>query len=113
MVWSVEIRSAGRTARVRGSISLNLVPSPSLESMIMEPFKLSILVLTTSSPTPRPDTSVAFLAVDTPEAKMRSIASASVSFAAAWAEISPFLTAESLMALGSSPLPSSCMAITM
>ena len=47
-------------ARVRGSLMVQVEPTPSLVLTPTSPLRASILDLTTSRPTPLPDTSVTF-----------------------------------------------------
>ena len=58
--------STGRIASVRGRLMMKVVPLPRLERMSMEPLSFWILVRTTSMPTPRPDTSEIWLAIEKP-----------------------------------------------
>ena len=44
-------------ARVRGTLISSRVPLPQVESMRTEPLRLTMLVFTTSMPTPRPEMS--------------------------------------------------------
>ncbi len=66
-----------------------------------------MLVLTTSIPTPRPETSVTSVLVEKPGAKIRFNASESDSLSAALSSIRPFDTANVRNLSGSIPLPSS------
>jgi hypothetical protein len=57
-------------ARVSGRRMLNVVPLPSSDCISTCPYSASMLLFTTSMPTPRPDTSVTVLAVDEPGANV-------------------------------------------
>ena len=60
----------GRTARVMGTLRRNSLPVPGSECTSTRPRTAARLVRTTSSPTPRPDTSDTAAAVDSPERKI-------------------------------------------
>ncbi len=62
--------SAGMMARVRGIRIRMVVPTPRWVETSTVPPILSMLVLTTSIPTPRPDTMVIEGAVEIPGTKM-------------------------------------------
>ncbi|MNN73539.1 hypothetical protein D3C81_1896640 [compost metagenome] len=64
--------------KVSGSCTENLVPLPGLDSTATTPPRDSILVLTTSRPTPRPEMSEILSAVLKPEANRRAATSSSV-----------------------------------
>ena len=68
-------RSAGMIARVSGILILSVVPDPGRFTRSRVPPIFSILVRTTSIPTPRPETLVTFAAVENPGAKMRFVRS--------------------------------------
>ncbi len=57
-------------ARVKGSLRVISVPTPSLLEISMVPRKVSMVRLTTSMPTPRPETLVTSLLVEKPGWKM-------------------------------------------
>ena len=57
-------------ARVSGILIRNLVPLPSTDDSSIVPPIFSMLVRTTSIPTPRPDTDVTLAAVENPGLKM-------------------------------------------
>ena len=71
-----ETRNSGKTARFSGRRSRKVVPVPSLLSMMMVPLSSStMLFLTTSMPTPRPDRSVMIGLVLKPGIKIRLVIS--------------------------------------
>ncbi len=70
--------SAWIIARVSGRRIIKLLPSPSFVFASISPPSASILVLTTSSPTPRPDTSDMISAVEKLGLNNRSMTSLSV-----------------------------------
>ena len=94
-------------ASVRGSRRVRRVQRPSSESMETWPFIFSTLFLTTSMPTPLPETLVTEAAVLSPAAKTRPMASRADSVAISASVISPFSRAFFLTASTSMPLPSS------
>ena len=57
-------------APVSGNAIEMRVPAPGSEAISMRPFNFWMLLLTTSMPTPRPDTSVTSAAVENPGAKI-------------------------------------------
>ena len=65
-------------ASVSGRRTLTLMPKPSDDSISTDPPSAVMLRLTTSIPTPRPETSVTTSAVEKPGAKIRFQTSASV-----------------------------------
>ncbi|EKD83147.1 MAG: hypothetical protein ACD_39C00859G0001 [uncultured bacterium] len=67
----VERMSEGIMARVRGSLIRKEEPLPSSEMISTLPPRLSMLALTTSMPTPRPESSETCSAVDRPGRKTR------------------------------------------
>ena len=98
-------------ASVSGILMVKVVPRPSCVLMSMTPPISSILVFTTSMPTPRPDTEVTAFAVEKPGWKMNFATWASVILS-----ISDWLatlrsTALRRMAARSRPLPSSAISI--
>jgi len=58
-------------ARVRGSLRIIVEPTPTSDSTVIEPRNLATLVLTTSIPTPLPDTLVTTSAVEKPGWKIK------------------------------------------
>ena len=98
-------------ASVSGILIFSVVPTPTLLVTSTVPPIFSTLVLTTSMPTPRPDTFVTFSAVLKPAAKIRLIASRSPMRAAASAVIRPFSTAFRFSRSGSMPAPSSTISM--
>ncbi len=94
-------------ASVRGILIVNLLHLPVSKSTSTFPPSFSMLVLTTSIPTPLPESPSTSLAVEKPESNISSTASWSLREAAASASIIPRLTASSLILSGFSPLPSS------
>ncbi|MNE06566.1 hypothetical protein D3C80_991580 [compost metagenome] len=98
---------------VRGMRMVKRVPCPSTEVSSTAPPMASILVRTTSMPTPRPDTAVTEAAVEKPGRKISWRASASL-MVAAWAGvISPASTALSRRRAAGRPRPSSAISIRM
>ena len=79
----------------------------------MIPFSFSILVLTTSIPTPRPDTFVTFAAVENPGLKISPNASFSLIASASRSVMMPFSIDLDLSMSASKPLPSSTISTTM
>ena len=59
-------------ASVSGILMRNKVPCPSVLVKLTEPFKASTFFLTTSMPTPRPDSPVTCSAVEKPGKKISS-----------------------------------------
>ena len=94
-------------AIVRGSLSVMVVPFPFVLSISIDPCRASMPRLTTSMPTPRPDTLVTSFAVEKPGARIRAKSSRSGRMASA--EIMPRSTALARMASLSSPAPSSAI----
>ena len=104
--------SAWMIASVRGRRMVQVLPSPSLDFTSTSPLKDSILDFTTSSPTPRPDTSVTCFAVEKLGRNSRLIISLSAILAACSGVTVPRSTAFALTASTSIPLPSSLTSIT-
>ena len=77
----LEMMRAGMMARVRGILILRVVPLPKRLDTPTVPPIFSMFVLTTSIPTPRPETFVTLSAVEKPGSKMRLQISLSVSCA--------------------------------
>ena len=82
-------------ASVRGSLIRKSVPLPTSDLISTLPPRRSRLVLTTSMPTPRPEMSVTFSAVDRPGRKMRATLSWSDMPRSFSAVISPLARADS------------------
>jgi hypothetical protein len=61
----------GMIARVSGTLITTREPWPLVENTFTVPLSWEILVLTTSMPTPRPDTSEISVLVEKPGAKIR------------------------------------------
>ena len=99
-------------ASVSGSLIINALPSPSFVLTSISPPSDSIFVLTTSRPTPLPDTSVTCFAVEKLGLNKRSIIYLSVMTSACSGVIVPFSIALSLIFSTSIPLPSSFTSIT-
>ena len=99
--------SAGTMASVSGRRMMMRVPWPSRLSSSTWPPNFSMLVLTTSIPTPRPEMSLTAAAVENPAAKMSWSASESVIRDAWSAVMMPFSMALDLSRSGSMPPPSS------
>ena len=87
------ITRPGMMASVRGIFSLTVVPSPGRLKTSTTPPIFSIWDLTTSMPTPRPETLVTVWAVENPGWKIRFSASRSLSFSACSGRRRPFSTA--------------------
>ena len=100
-------------ASVSGILTVKLVPSPLVEVTSTVPPICSILVRTTSMPTPRPDTLVTLAAVEKPGAKMKRWICASDIFSISASVASPFASAVALIFSVSRPRPSSVMPIMM
>jgi len=94
-------------ASVSGKRTIKVVPSPSFVRTSTSPPSASILDFTTSSPTPRPEISVIFFAIEKLGRNKRLIISFWLMFSACSAVITPRSTALSLTAATSIPLPSS------
>ena len=94
-------------ARVSGILILKVVPMPASVLRSTVPPIRSTLVLTTSMPTPRPDTLLTLAAVEKPGLKMRLTISCSLILATCSAVTTPFSTALAARACASIPLPSS------
>ncbi|OPZ24954.1 MAG: hypothetical protein BWZ01_02710 [Deltaproteobacteria bacterium ADurb.BinA179] len=92
-------------ARVKGSFRVIVVPLPRTEAISTVPPKDSMLLVTTSMPTPLPDTLDIDFAVEKPGVSMSS--KRSFSLIAASGLMSPFSMALDLMASVSRPAPSS------
>ena len=58
-------------ASVSGRLILNTLPAPCSERISTAPRRRSMFFLTTSMPTPRPETSVTTLAVENPGSMIR------------------------------------------
>ena len=87
-----------------------MVPQPRRERTSMQPCKASLLFLTTSRPTPRPEMSVTWSAVEKPGAKINCQMSDSDR---PWAELmSPCAKALWTIFSSSSPCPSSSSSMT-
>ena len=99
-------------ARVRGSLTINVLPSPSFVLTSTSPPRASILDFTTSRPTPLPDTSVIFSDVEKLGRKSKSIISLSVIASACSDVIVPFSIALLRTFSTSIPLPSSPTSMT-
>ena len=77
-------------ASVSGILMVTVEPSPATDLMSMVPPIWSILVRTTSMPTPRPETEVTAAAVEKPGAKMNLWIWASVIFSSSASVTRPF-----------------------
>ena len=89
---------------------MNLVPTPCTVSTSTRPFSRSMDFSTTSSPTPRPETSVIASRVEKPWAKMSCTTSRSESASSPFS--SPRATALACTRAASMPAPSSMIVIT-
>ena len=94
-------------ARVRGILIFSVVPWPGVLCMSIVPPIFSMLVLTTSMPTPRPEMLVIRSAVLKPGRKINCIRSWSPIRAACSREISPRSRALRVIRSTSMPAPSS------
>ena len=102
---------AATMASVSGILMVKVVPRPAVVAMSIRPPMVSMLVLTTSMPTPRPETEVTAAAVENPAWKMNLATWASViRSTSAWAT-SPRSTAFWRIAARLRPLPSSAISI--
>lgn len=97
--------------KVNGSCMENMDPCPTFESMDTDPPNDSIVFLTTSRPTPRPETSEILSAVENPEAKISSYACLSVSAEAVCSVMMPFFNAFSITLSLFMPAPSSSISM--
>jgi hypothetical protein len=88
-------------------------PSPDTDLTSMVPPIWSILVRTTSMPTPRPETEVTAAAVEKPGAKMNLWIWASVSFSSSASVTRPFCSALALILSVFNPRPLSAMQMMM
>ena len=104
--------SAETIARVSGILMRKRLPWPNTLCSSIRPPICSMLVLTTSMPTPRPDTEVTAAAVEKPGWKMKRRISSSL-MRSIWARVeSPWAIALSAMRRTSMPRPSSSISIT-
>ena len=81
--------SAATIASVSGILRVKVVPRPASEAMSIVPPINSMLALTTSMPTPRPDSAVTAFAVEKPGWKMNFATCASLSRASSASVASP------------------------
>ena len=98
-------------ASVSGIFTLNVVPRPITVCTSTVPPIASMLVFTTSMPTPRPEMLLTCSAVENPGWKMTLTMSRSGRVAASSAVIRPFCTALRRMMLASMPAPSSAISM--
>ena len=101
--------SAATMASVSGILRVKLTPSPATDLTSMVPPIWSILLRTTSMPTPRPEMLVTSAAVEKPGTKMNLWICVSESLAASASETSPCAIALALMRAVLSPRPSSAI----
>jgi hypothetical protein len=99
-------------ASVNGSLMRKAEPRPGAESISIFPPSRSRLVFTTSMPTPRPDTSLTFSAVETPGRKISASFSGSAMFCACSRVTKPFAMEDATTFSTARPLPSSAISIT-
>ena len=104
--------STGRIASVSGSEIEMRVPAPGSELISIRPFSFWMLLLTTSMPTPRPETLDTSSLVEKPGMKIRCSACLSSSALAASMSSSPFSTALRRRTSGLIPRPSSLISMT-
>ena len=105
--------SAETMASVSGILMRKLEPSPGTDLTSMVPPIWSMLVRTTSMPTPRPDTLVIFAAVEKPGAKMNLWICDSDIFSISASVATPLDSALALIASVLRPRPSSAMQMMM
>ena len=105
--------SAETIASVSGILMVKLEPSPGTDFTSTVPPIWSMLLRTTSMPTPRPDTLVTAAAVEKPAAKMNLWICASVIFSSSDSVARPFSTAFCLMRAVFRPRPSSEISMMM
>ncbi len=94
-------------ARVSGILMMKVDPRPATDFSSMVPPIFSMLVRTTSRPTPRPETEVTFSAVEKPGLKMNCWICWSVMAASSASVASPLATALALILPTDRPRPSS------
>ena len=110
--WSLDdTMSAATMASVSGILMVNVVPRPCSERMSTVPPISSIFVLTTSMPTPRPDTEVTLAAVEKPGWKMNFATWASLIRSTSESVAMPLSAAFLRMAAKFRPLPSSAISM--
>ena len=106
--------SAETMASVSGILMVKVVPAPGTDFSSTVPPICSILVRTTSMPTPRPEMLVTFAAVEKPGAKMKLQICGLGIFAASSASVAkPCSSALALMRAVSRPRPSSAISMMM
>ena len=105
--------SAETIASVSGILMMKLVPRPSIDFSSIVPPIFSMLVLTTSMPTPRPDTLVTASAVEKPALKMKFWICWSVRLATSASVVSPLAIAFALIFSAARPRPSSVISMMM
>ncbi len=105
--------SAEMMASVSGILMVKLKPRPCTECTSMLPPIWSMLLRTTSMPTPRPDTLVIFWAVEKPGVKMNFWICGSDILSSSASVASPLASALSLIRLVSRPRPSSATLMMM
>ena len=104
--------SAETIASVSGILMTKVEPWPSVDFTSIVPPIWSMLVRTTSMPTPRPETLVTVVAVEKPGAKMNLWICASVIFSAAASVTTRLAIAFSLILAVLRPRPSSPISMT-
>ncbi len=104
--------SAETMARVSGIFMVNSVPAPGSLDRSMVPPMRSMLVLTTSMPTPRPDTAVTAAAVEKPGRKMKDWICWSVMPASSVSLANPLATILLRICATARPRPSSPTSMT-
>ena len=105
--------SADTMASVSGILMMKLEPCAGTDFTSMVPPIWSILVRTTSMPTPRPDTLVTLAAVEKPGAKMNLWICASVIFSICASVARPLATTFALIFSVLRPRPSSAISMMM
>ena len=111
--WSPTLTSStGRIARVRGRLITNVVPLPRVERISMVPLSFWMLVRTTSMPTPRPETSDTWLAMEKPGRNTRLKLWRSSMVLASSSVMRPFSSALARSRSAFMPRPSSAIRMT-
>ncbi len=105
--------SAETMASVSGILIVKVEPLPISDLTSTVPPIFSMLVRTTSMPTPRPETLVTTLAVEKPARKTKRRACWSVISSSSASVVRPFSRAFSLTRLTSMPAPSSLISMMM
>ena len=105
--------SAETIASVSGILIVNVEPLPSSDLTSTVPPIFSMLVRTTSMPTPRPETLVTTLAVEKPALNTKRSTCWSVMLSSSLSVVRPFSSAFALIRSASMPAPSSLISMMM